>query len=79
MWASMLGIQVIISSRTATASAPGMFNVPQVWHSDSDTVSTRSVSASAPGMFLRAPGVAQRLRHLHVTLSHTLPLTATAQ
>ena len=55
MWASMLGIQVIISSHTATASAAGMFNAPQGWHSDSDIARTRSFSAR-PWYVLRAPG-----------------------
>ena len=28
-----------------------MFNVPQGWHSDTDTVGSNSVSARLPGMF----------------------------
>ena len=41
--------------------------------------STCFFSASFPWYVLRAPGVAQLLRHLHHPLSLTLPLTATAK
>ena len=51
-----------------------MFNVPQGWHSDSDTVSNRSVSVSPPWYVLCAPGGAQRRRQLKLKLSLGRPL-----
>ena len=51
-----------VSRGSVSDNLPGMFNVPQGWHSDSDTVSTRSVSDN-PLVCFTCFRVAQRLRH----------------